>query len=106
MLAIYQALASLALREFSDVVSHTGFVGGTEASPNKLRLTLVDGSFLEIWLSADGDYSYHWNDAGSAADCIDGTMRPTTLRSAPSPSTSTMAARRLSERVSSVLSLP
>jgi hypothetical protein len=60
MLATYQALVTLALREFSDVVSHTGFVGGTEASPNKLRLILVDGSFLEIWLSADGDYSYHW----------------------------------------------
>ena len=60
MLAIYQALATLALREFSDVVSDSGFVGGTEASPNKLRLILVDGSFLEIWLSVEGDYSYHW----------------------------------------------
>ena len=60
MLATYQALATLALLEFSDVVSHTGFVGGTEASPNKLRLALLDGSFLEVWLSTDGDYSYHW----------------------------------------------
>jgi hypothetical protein len=29
MLASYQALATLALREFSDVVSRTSFVGGT-----------------------------------------------------------------------------
>ena len=60
MLASYQALATLALREFSDVVSRTSFVGGTDASPNKLRLTLRDESFLEIWLSSDGDYAYHW----------------------------------------------
>lgn len=60
MLATYQRLVSLALREFPDVVSQTSFIGGTAASPNKLRITLKDGSFVEVWLSADGDYAYHW----------------------------------------------
>jgi hypothetical protein len=60
MLTTYQALASLALREFSDVVKQTSFIGGTAASPNKLRLALMDDSFLEVWLSMDRDYSYHW----------------------------------------------
>jgi hypothetical protein len=60
MLTTYQALARLALNEFGDVVTRTDFVGGTLASPNKLRLILNDGSFLDVWLSADGDYAYHW----------------------------------------------
>lgn len=60
MLDIYQSLASMALVEYDDIVTHTQFVGGTPASPNKLRLVLVDGSFLDVWLSAEGDYAYHW----------------------------------------------
>ena len=60
MLGTYQALARLALDEFEDIVTGTVFVGGTSASPNKLRLNLTDGSFLDIWLSADKDYAYHW----------------------------------------------
>ena len=60
MLVTYRALARLALDEFKDIVTGTTFVGGTPASPNKLRLMLTDGSFLDIWLSTDGDYAYHW----------------------------------------------
>lgn len=60
MIATYRALAHLALTDYGDVVSHTSFVGGTPTSPNKLRLALTDGSFLDIWLSADGDYAYPW----------------------------------------------
>ena len=60
MAAPYQALVTLAQHEFSDIVSDAGFVGGTASSPNKLRLTLIDESFLDVWLSTDGDYAYHW----------------------------------------------
>jgi len=60
MLDVYQALTRLALAEFDEIITQTVFVGGTPASPNKLRLLIKDGSFLDIWLSADGDYAYHW----------------------------------------------
>jgi len=60
MLAVYQTLARIALAEFGDVVARTTLIGGTPASPNKLRLTLSDGSFMDVWLSEDGDYAYHW----------------------------------------------
>lgn len=60
MLAIYQSLARTAEAEFSDVVTGTNYIGGTSSSPNKLRLALSDGSFVDIWLSADGDYAFHW----------------------------------------------
>jgi hypothetical protein len=60
LLDIYQTLIELALTEHGDIVTRAHFVGGTLASPNKLRLALIDESFLDIWLSPDGDYAYHW----------------------------------------------
>lgn len=60
MLNLYHDLAELALQEFGKVVVEPSFIGGTLASPNKLRLRLIDNSFVDIWLSTDGDYSYHW----------------------------------------------
>ena len=60
MLGVYQSLVRIALVEFGDIVAGASYVGGTPASPNKLRLTFTDGSFLDVWLSADGDYAYHW----------------------------------------------
>lgn len=60
MLAVYQALQHLARDEFGDIILGVSFIGGTPSSPNKIRLQVVDGSFLDTWLSADGDYAYHW----------------------------------------------
>ncbi len=60
MLTTYQTLANLALSEFNDVITRTQFIGGTLINPNKLRLVITDGSFIDIWLSLDGDYAYHW----------------------------------------------
>lgn len=60
MLDAYHTLAHLALREFVVVVVDTDLIGGTPSSPNKLRLRLTDGSFLDVWLSMDGDYAFHW----------------------------------------------
>jgi hypothetical protein len=60
MLDSYQSLTDLALAEFGDIVTSSQLIGGTPADPNKLRLVFKDESFLDVWLSNDGDYSYHW----------------------------------------------
>jgi hypothetical protein len=64
MLSTYQALAQIALDEFGvhngGVVANATFVGGTPSDPNKLRLFLSDDSFIDVWLSLDGDYACHW----------------------------------------------
>ncbi|NCP88413.1 MAG: hypothetical protein CO094_06195 [Anaerolineae bacterium CG_4_9_14_3_um_filter_57_17] len=60
MLELYQSLANLALAEFSDIITGSHMIGGTPADPNKLRLAFKDESFLDIWLSKDNDYAYHW----------------------------------------------
>ena len=68
MLALYQELVVLAENHFSDVVIQTKFIGGTPADPNKLRLVITDGSFLDVWLSTDGDYAYHWERRGQTGE--------------------------------------
>ena len=60
MLLTYQELERIARIEFSDIVKETRFIGGRSAQPNKLRVYFIDNSFLDVWLSDDNDYSYHW----------------------------------------------
>ncbi len=60
MYQLYLELSFIAEEEFSDIVISTRFIGGKASLPNKLRLYFFDGSFLDVWLSKDGDYSYHW----------------------------------------------
>ena len=60
MLFTYQELERIAKKEFSDIVKETRFVGGRATQPNKLRVYFIDDSFLDVWLSDENDYSYHW----------------------------------------------
>lgn len=60
MLLTYQALEKIAKADFSDIVKETRFLGGRASQPNKLRLYFIDDSFLDVWLSDENDYSYHW----------------------------------------------
>ncbi len=60
MLDLYQRIADIAKKSFNDLVTRADFLGGTAANPDKVRISIIDGSFLDIWLSEEGDYSYHW----------------------------------------------
>lgn len=60
MLLTYRVLEQIAKTEFSDIVKNTTLIGGKSAQPNKLRVFLIDGSLLDVWLSEDNDYSFHW----------------------------------------------
>jgi len=53
-------LEEIAEKEFGDIIKSTDFIGGKASAPNKLRIFFIDNSFLDVWLSKDGDYSYHW----------------------------------------------
>ena len=68
MRAKYQVLASIAMSEFSDIILSTKLLGGTVSNPNKLRLSLHDSSFLDIWLSVEDDYAYHWERRGQTGE--------------------------------------
>jgi hypothetical protein len=60
MLLAYRVLEQIAKTEYSDIVKNTTLIGGKSAQPNKLRVFLIDGSFLDVWLSEENDYSFHW----------------------------------------------
>ncbi len=62
---IYSQLSQIAIRDFSDIVKGTKIVEG------KLRVILIDHSYVDIWLSVKkkGIYAYHWERKD-----IDGTI--------------------------------
>jgi len=53
---IFQKLSYIAEVEFSDIVETV------EESEDKLRIYLIDGSFIDVWFSIKiiGRYAYHW----------------------------------------------
>lgn len=54
-------LARIAEIEFSDIVESTERIG------TKLRILLIDESFIDIWLSKklDGRFGFHWEQTGT-----------------------------------------
>ncbi|MFZ3383850.1 MAG: DUF6516 family protein [Candidatus Methanoperedens sp.] len=60
MLLIYRILEEIVKTDFSDIVKNSALIGGKSAQPNKLRVFIIDGSFLDVWLSEENDYSFHW----------------------------------------------
>lgn len=53
---IYGELSQIAEEEFADLVFHYQIL------PGKLRLYIVDGSYLDIWFfrKFEGRFAYHW----------------------------------------------
>ena len=45
---------------FSDILKSAELIQGTAGRIRKLRLSLIDNTFVDIWYSSDGSYSYHW----------------------------------------------
>jgi len=60
ILTIYRALREIALNEFADVVVSAQIVSLPTGDPLKLRLDIVDGSLLDVFISISGRYAYHW----------------------------------------------
>jgi len=58
--SVYNKLARLATSEFNDIVAETRIITLPSGEPAKLRLAIIDDSFLDVWLSDSGRYSYHW----------------------------------------------
>ncbi len=58
--ALLQGLRDIALSEFADIVVRTEFIFSPAGHVRKLRVHLLDSSFVDIWLSHKGDYAFHW----------------------------------------------
>ena len=57
---LYNRISDLSLNEYPDIVEDSQTHSTPSGAPAKLRIHMVDGSYLDIWLSGSGKYSYHW----------------------------------------------
>jgi hypothetical protein len=60
ILTIYEVLRAVALSEFADIVVSARIISLPTGDPLKLRLDIADGSLVDVFISASGRYSYHW----------------------------------------------
>ncbi|MBC8186315.1 hypothetical protein H8E88_34975 [candidate division KSB1 bacterium] len=59
ILKIYHKLENIAEDHF--VVTNCKIIYLPSGEAQKLRIFLIDGTILDIWLSVTGRYSYHWD---------------------------------------------
>ena len=57
---LFNRIVEVVLVEFSDIVVDAQLRFTSSGSVERLRVFLKDESFLDVWLSASGKYSYHW----------------------------------------------
>jgi hypothetical protein len=58
--SLYKQLKSIADKEFNDIVLNSEIIFSYSGRARKLRLDLMEGTFIDIWYSPDGGYSFHW----------------------------------------------
>lgn len=58
--ALFREIVDLVQSEFFDIVVDVQLRFTSSGVVERLRLFLRDGSFADVWLSASGKYSYHW----------------------------------------------
>lgn len=60
----YKKLERIALNEFSDIINESFIIFSYSGRARKLRLKLVDKTFVDIWTSMGGEHSFHWEQRG------------------------------------------
>lgn len=58
----YQKLETLVNSNFSKVVDDSNIERSPGDAPRNLRIFFKDGSFMDIRVTRDGDYSFHWQE--------------------------------------------
>jgi len=61
ILETYKKQAEIAETEFNNIVLETKISFLPSGEPLKLRLFIIDNTFVDIYLSVSGKYSYHWD---------------------------------------------
>lgn len=57
---LYSRLKVIADTEFVEIVQDSEIIFTNSGRAQKLRVRLVDGTFVDIWYSLEGEYSFHW----------------------------------------------
>ena len=56
----FNCVVEVVLADFSDIVVDVQLRFTPSGVVEKLRIFLLDESFVDVWLSTSGKYSYHW----------------------------------------------
>lgn len=59
--SLYKSLLEIATTEFTNIVESGEVLYSQSNEAWKLRLNMCDGSFIDIYYSLKGKYSYHWD---------------------------------------------
>ena len=60
ILELYNQLKEIADSEYADIIKETRIIFSYTGRARKLRLELADNTFVDIWYSQEGEYSFHW----------------------------------------------
>lgn len=74
---LYKSISDTSLNEYPDIVEDAQIHHTPSGAPAKLRIHIVDGSYLDIWFSVSGKYSYTGN-ARTSQDRYTDTTTPRT----------------------------
>lgn len=58
--ALYRKLELVATNEFIDIINESVIICSYSGRARKLRLKIIDKTFIDVWYSLDGEYSFHW----------------------------------------------
>jgi hypothetical protein len=62
--SVYNSLIELVNEEFKDICEDAAIMFSTTGRAQKVRIYLIDNTIVDIWISRDGRYSYHWSNKG------------------------------------------
>ena len=57
---LFRKIVEVVLREFYDIVVDAQLRLTSSGAIERLRIFLKDESFVDVWLSSSGKYSFHW----------------------------------------------
>lgn len=57
---LYKRLSRIAVEEFSEIIEDVEIIFSHSGRARKLRIKLIDGTFIDAWRTLEGDYSFHW----------------------------------------------
>ncbi len=60
ILKLYKQFENIANNEYGDIIENTVIIFSHAGRARKLRLELIDGTYVDIFYSVENNYSLHW----------------------------------------------
>lgn len=57
---LYKQLEDVANNEYGDIIENVEIIHSHAGRARKLRLELIDSTYIDIFYSAENNYSFHW----------------------------------------------